>query len=76
MTKEESGPESDGDTGAPLYGDRRPTEARRARSEVRRGDRIGVPPLAPAWMPLARWRPLYFGKWRITEHTNINETRA
>ena len=35
-----------------------------------------APPLSHTWLPLTRWRPLYFGKWRETEHTNINETRA
>ncbi|CAK0813776.1 unnamed protein product [Prorocentrum cordatum] len=34
------------------------------------------PPLSPAWMPPARWRPLYVGRWRSTEHTNTNEMRT
>ena len=76
MTKEGSGPDPTGCQTSPSTASFGPPRPGRARIEVRRGDRIKVPPLAPAWMPLARWRPLYFGKWRVTEHTNINETRA
>ncbi|CAE8709859.1 unnamed protein product [Polarella glacialis] len=48
----------------------------RSSEERRLGQRIRAPPMTSAWTIMSRWRVLYSGWWRMTEHTNINETRA
>ena len=41
-----------------------------------RSSRVRAPPLAGVWLPVSRWRTTYAGRWRETEHTNIQELRA
>ena len=48
----------------------------RAQPEMKRGARVPVPPMASKWAKLERWGLCYAGPWRVTEHTNINETRT
>ncbi|CAK0891788.1 unnamed protein product, partial [Prorocentrum cordatum] len=70
------GPDVEGSLRSPASATLGPSRPGRSRGEVRRGDRIRAPPLPHTWLPLTKWRPLYFGKWLGSEHANINETRA
>jgi hypothetical protein len=48
----------------------------RSREQRKKGSRVRAPPLSGVWLPVSRWHCTYFGKWRETEHTNIQELRA
>jgi hypothetical protein len=50
-----------------------PGRANRMRNH---GEKVRAPPLSSRWTEVKRWKVLYGGRWRQTEHTNINETRA
>ena len=71
-----SGPDPEGKLPAPP-GLQYPAAApQRARPETKRGARIPVPPQTTHWTRLSRWSLCYAGRWRKTEHTNIDETRV
>ena len=76
MEDAHAGPDPAGEVTTPVGLTFTPPAPGRTREERRAGARVRAPALSSRWRPIDRWKLLYMGAWRRTEHTNINETRT